>query len=250
MQCTAPKWGFMGLRPCRSCAACASYERYIWRTRAIFETRASVRSAFFTLTFRKSEASAYDEIQRWLKRVRKAHPSMVLRYLCVLELGEKNRRRHYHLIIHADRPFVLRDVRRLWKGGISHARLMRASDIRYVTKYITKGSPERPRASISYGYKPVRAVLTHPLITSVFRRFPSARRVTFNGETIPRRLWRAAARVDRAEIVQHSLTDLSGLSREHTRHLSTLNSFFLQRMQEELHVDERIQGGLPAPAST
>jgi hypothetical protein len=154
--------------PCRKCAKCLQFRQMRWRQRAMTEIAQAERTWFVTLTFspvhlagilaeaavteRTEERCAYDHVQRYLKRLRKA--GYPLRYLAVYERGEKNGRSHYHLLLHeAGRPPVPKAVLENQWRSIVHGRLVADDDgaAAYVTKYATKDSTVRLRASRSYG---------------------------------------------------------------------------------------------------
>lgn len=168
--------------PCRKCKKCLQFRQMRWRERAMFEISESPRTWVVTLTFspvhlaglfmrlhefkgtlnQKVDAACYGEVQKYIKRLRKAGHE--LRYFAVFE-GEyeahqsdgsasKLHRAHYHLMLHEkNRPISWRQITDHWRrGSFSHAKLAGSSAAAsYVTKYLTK-SGGRIRASFRYGH--------------------------------------------------------------------------------------------------
>lgn len=107
------------------------------------------------------ERSAYGEVQKFLKRLRKAVPRSKVRYLAIYERGEESGRSHYHLLLHevGERPVTKAVLERQWPSHV-HARLVDTSSghaAGYVTKYLTKSIDISPRASNGYGRAPTRS---------------------------------------------------------------------------------------------
>lgn len=171
--------------PCRGCSACLRRRAGHWRLRCMAETSGAARTWFGTLTlspeahssvtmqcelalsragtrFGKLSASEqfserHSVISRdmtlWLKRVRKESGAM-LRY-CLVAEEHKSGLPHYHCLIHeAVRwlPVTERTLRRQWHLGFSKWNLVRDERAAgYVTKYLSKSSLARVRASRGYG---------------------------------------------------------------------------------------------------
>ena len=176
------------LTPCRRCRVCLRRKANHWRGRAVTEIEQAERTWFGTLTTRPdvdvwldqlastrkrnfwtSDASKKFETQaqllgievtKYLKRVRK-NSGCQFRYLLVTELHAsaktdaiKYMRPHVHLLVHefAGQPIAKRLLDGAWMHGFAQWRLV--ADIRaawYVSKYISKASDARVRASIDYG---------------------------------------------------------------------------------------------------
>lgn len=176
------------LTPCRRCRVCLRRKANHWRARAVTEIEQAERTWFGTLTTRpdvdvwldqlastrkrnfwsadvvkKFETQAQllgIEVTKYLKRVRK-NSGCQFRYLLVTELHAsantdaiKYMRPHVHLLIHefAGQPIAKRLLDGAWGHGFAQWRLV--ADVRaawYVSKYISKASDARVRASIDYG---------------------------------------------------------------------------------------------------
>lgn len=182
---------------CRKCNRCMWKRRQMWIDRAVSEIGSATRTWFGTFTFRPEvhlqagyramrarkvgaiEFSALPadeqllerhrflapEITRWLKRVRKATGVNALRFMLVME-PHKSGLPHYHILLHeqdAARPITKRVLEAQWaQVGLSHWRLVRASEGRdaasYAAKYLTKTNVARVRASIRYGKSSALAI--------------------------------------------------------------------------------------------
>lgn len=161
------------------------------------EARMAERTWFVTLTFANEDLARYKTISDYLKRVRKAGTQV--RFMAVLEHGGKGNRRHFHLLCHGDKALQRRDITLHWKHGISHARLAKPKDFRYVAKYATKEHGERVRASKYYGIHKLRLAMNH--LVPFFLAFPNGKISGFQprdnnpGRTVlPRKVLRTVER--------------------------------------------------------
>ena len=171
--------------PCRKCVECLKAKAKLWASRAVTEIQAAHRTWFITLTlsshehFRvESECRMADDsngqlfeqrssadqfakrcdvvgrdIQKWLKRLRKARPRS-LRYLVVAE-SHKTGLPHWHMLLHETdpaQPVTKREIQSQWTLGFSQAKLVETTGTAwYVCKYLTKHGATRVRSSQHYG---------------------------------------------------------------------------------------------------
>jgi len=172
---------FKMLARCRKCDNCIQWRSRVWMARAMVEVAdPDVLSYFGTLTFSptwavaKGCSHAFDtedavdiaskELTLALKRHRKENR---FRYFAVLERGELRGRLHWHVLLHrpASSPYPslatpvgLRYVFKGWHAGFTDIQLVDVSEgwkaAAYVSKYITKCSGARVRASQGYGKEP------------------------------------------------------------------------------------------------
>lgn len=178
------------MTPCRKCKRCLAIRAWGWALRARAEVRISHRTWFGTLTFRPEErvrllnecrrkesmsgvdfdalpdaeqlalthAKASADVTRMLKRIRKPFPPGALRYLVVLET-HKDGALHYHVLLHeafASHPVRHKALASEWPHGFSKWKLVEKDGAEkaassYVTKYLTKSTLARIRASVDYG---------------------------------------------------------------------------------------------------
>lgn len=167
------------LARCRRCIKCVELRRYQWVLRAAREQMRHSHTYYLTLTFgpwaRRQvllaasladiDATAVGKmaqasgplVTRFVKRCRKA--GLEMRYLFVCE-PHKNGFPHWHGIVHTwPKPFLAEDpewdicvLSRCWRDGFHKIEVVNSiGAIRYVTKYITKETRHRVRASLSYG---------------------------------------------------------------------------------------------------
>ena len=149
----------------------------MFTARCACELLRAERTWFVTLTLRRNmkDTVGYRLIQRYLKRLRSRYGKQIgaVRYACVAELGGKNGRLHYHMLLHGKSSLTERMVRSPWSGGISEATLVRrgsssanvgVSSAWYLTKaarYLTKaGAVSRLRFSQGYGSQGLAPFLT------------------------------------------------------------------------------------------
>lgn len=202
-----------GTGRCRKCEACKMFRAWTWRQRAAEEFRGHQCTLFGTFTMSPEQhylldariasgagerpardlrglpakelfaarVQAFgDELQRWLKLIRKgkAGEKPSLRYLLVAEMHDGSQtglemrgRPHFHILLHTNTPerlvketewFVSKDGRKLlrdsawlrttWKFGFTSFEFARDERaVVYVTKYISKGMECRVRNSNRYG---------------------------------------------------------------------------------------------------
>lgn len=149
-----------------------------------------------TLTFKEetSDDVGYPEVQKWLKRVRKSLPASTrVRYTCVCELGSRNRRLHYHLVVYTDASCTWRKLNQ-WSAGHAHFKLVNGREaVRYVLKYVGKGHG-KVRSSVRLGAETMDRV--HQTVHPVLAAFPGSVVVRVGACKVPRELQRDVKPVD------------------------------------------------------
>lgn len=171
------------LIPCGQCIGCRIRQREDWTTRIELEARNYPKDQvwFITLTYddehvpgmitktgelvrpaqyvwkpgEKTPESVqilmYTDIQKFLKRLRKAYRGK-LRYFVAGEYGEQTARPHYHMILYGWQPFDLKDLyktrkngyytsdwlSKIWKKGNIQIAQAVPETYRYVAGYVTK----------------------------------------------------------------------------------------------------------------
>ena len=123
--------------PCRKCAACLRLRRRMWYARMMRESELAVRTWFLSLTYARGDRQGeYDEVQRFLKRLRKRFPKGALRYVAVLERGEQNGRLHWHMLLHCYCHVTKRQIQGEWqRAGFSGCKLARPDNVGYLAHY-------------------------------------------------------------------------------------------------------------------
>lgn len=173
---------------CRKCPECRLAKAIHWRKRAEAELSATLgRTWFGTLTlsshahaiasftaqarldaagtkwrdldeaerFKETVKVIYEDIQLWLKRVRKSCEGR-LRFLCVTE-RHKSGLPHFHVLVHETTGEAVRHaaLTKAWHLGFTNFKLLDAASgpkaVGYVVKYLTKAVAARVRASAAYG---------------------------------------------------------------------------------------------------
>lgn len=158
-----------------TCEACQSYVRARWIARVGHETDGR-KSWVVTLTYAGSVEPGYDEVQKAVKRMRKA--GLEPRYFAVIERGSLRGRWHCHMIVTCD--CTRRKLEKHWHAGFSKAKLLgRGGAAAYVTKYLRKGNG-RAKASLRYGWSRVLG----STVAAVFRYFPDASVIACNGRKL------------------------------------------------------------------
>lgn len=143
----SPKGDFVTV-PCGKCYACLSRKRSEWAFRLQKEQRYSDSSYFFTLTYDDEHipvnekgfpSVSKDDIQRFMKRLRKLYSPTKIRYFITSEYGPSTFRPHYHgLLFNAPVASVdrfYRDLEKAWGLGYVQAGSVTPASINYCSKY-------------------------------------------------------------------------------------------------------------------
>jgi len=176
------------LTPCRMCRVCLRKKAKLWADRARSEIEMSERTWFGTMTCRPEVHYWIDsvcatqranfhslpreeqfgaqsramgiEVTKYLKRIRK-NSGCSFRYLQVTEIHDSPNtadmlrgRPHVHMLIHEVRGQPIRKsvLDSAWHHGFSQWRLVANQGAAwYISKYISKASDARVRASLGYG---------------------------------------------------------------------------------------------------
>ena len=95
--------------PCGRCLADRISKANDWATRCILESREYKDNCFITLSYNpenlpKNGSLCKRDVQLFMKRLRKAHPKIRMRYFLCGEYGDKTLRSHYHLALFNYKP--------------------------------------------------------------------------------------------------------------------------------------------------
>lgn len=146
------------LLPCGQCIGCRLERSRSWATRCMHEASMYDRNCFLTLTYDPAHLPAsgslvLDDIQRFLKRLRKNFPNDKLRYFLCGEYGDDTQRPHYHIILFNfdffDKTFhkssysgcpiyISRTLDRIWGNGICWIGSVTFESAAYVARYVLK----------------------------------------------------------------------------------------------------------------
>lgn len=143
---------------CGQCLPCRINKRRLWSTRIMLESYMHTASSFVTLTYDdahlpENETLVPDDVQLWLKRLRKAYKAP-LRYFLVGEYGDLSQRPHYHLALFGLACLTPFDyvgparfkcacpncllVRKTWKKGRTQIDRLEPDSAHYIAGYVTK----------------------------------------------------------------------------------------------------------------
>lgn len=141
--------------PCGHCLGCAMDHAKEWSVRCVLESLDHEANSFLTLTYDDQHCPSHvskREFQLFLKRLRKAHPDVEIRYFGCGEYGSLNGRPHYHLIIFGydfpDKVHLCHDgvshiyrsneLEKLWTFGMSTIGDVELESCAYVARYSNK----------------------------------------------------------------------------------------------------------------
>lgn len=157
--------------PCGKCAWCLKQKRDEWYIRFKMEQQDNEFTKFITLTYSDDNLPFYldeetgeygyrankKDIQKFIKRMRKA--GYKFKYFLVSEYAPKTRRPHYHALFFTNDNITDEDVRKSWQKGVTDTQEADDGALKYVTKYILKGSDrdgnfklQSTRPAIGSGY--------------------------------------------------------------------------------------------------
>jgi len=167
--------------PCGKCIGCRlEYSRW-WALRCVNESQLYEENSFITLTYNNEHLPSdhglhKDELQKFMKRLRKKYNGKTIRYFGCGEYGDNTSRPHYHLCLFNYSPkdkiqLRSREIRRyqgqekvkgddlyksqeisdLWQGrGFNTVGSLKFESAAYVARYVTK-KIKGPQAEKVYG---------------------------------------------------------------------------------------------------
>lgn len=141
--------------PCGHCLGCAMDHAKEWSVRCVLESLDHEANSFITLTYDDQHCPSHvskREFQLFMKRLRRAHPDVEIRFFGCGEYGSLNGRPHYHLIIFGyDFPdkeyfchdgvshiFRSKELESLWTFGLSSIGEVNLESCAYVARYSNK----------------------------------------------------------------------------------------------------------------
>lgn len=137
--------------PCGKCAWCRRAKRNEWVLRFGVEMRDNLYTKFVTLTYDDNfvptavnedgeirEVVVKEHVQKFFKRLRKK--GYKFKYFAVSEYGPKSGRPHYHALIFTNDNIDNEVIQNDWPYGFTTTYDSDEGALRYVTKYILKGS--------------------------------------------------------------------------------------------------------------
>lgn len=157
--------------PCGKCVECLESRRSMWSIRLAEEAKDHIHTSFITLTY-SDENIVYgeyfptlvkDDVQRWLKRLRKRIEPEKIRYYLVGEYGTKTMRPHYHVLLFGLNNELIKDgiIEKTWsKGNIQVGQLNRKT-IHYATKYHVNRSYHPVGSESSFSLMSKRPAIGH-----------------------------------------------------------------------------------------
>ena len=157
MQCLLPRnvkvktsSGYMQIpAPCGRCPNCLRRQRQEWFIRNKIELQNSLNGFFVTLTYDESylprshdglPCFSVEDIQKWLKRFRKAIKTPGIKYFLASEYGDKFGRPHYHALLYNIPKDYINELATIisntWQKGFVSVNKITDARIGYVTKYL------------------------------------------------------------------------------------------------------------------
>jgi len=173
---------------CRKCGWCLRRKSWEWALRAETEIERAERTWFGTLTlspanhirleyvaaskyrdfaeassrkkFERTSSEIGRELTLFFKRFRKNNPECRIRYLAVTEIHDSEKtspemrgRPHIHLLVHEfpGQLVLKRALEAEWSLGFQNWKLADKGAGWYLSKYVSKASEVRVRASLGYG---------------------------------------------------------------------------------------------------
>jgi len=164
--------------PCGRCAPCLGNRRQEWVTRLEQELRVSDSAHFLTLTYAiepvlDGKATLVKaDVQKWMKRLRKALKGVKIKYYLCGEYGSKTYRPHYHAIMF-NLPYegdkLLELLLKTWKHGFISVGTVTSKSINYTLKYMLQ--PVEKRKKIYDGRELPFALMSKGLGISYIDKF-------------------------------------------------------------------------------
>lgn len=132
---------------CNRCLPCLIRRERSWVLRQKLEQLRSSYSYFVTLTYSDQNRPGtllYEHVQRFLKLLRRSHPSAAVRFFCSGEYGELRGREHWHLNIFSTVNLKLRlgsQAIEQWPHGAIFVGTLTPASMGYAAKYVVEGKP-------------------------------------------------------------------------------------------------------------
>lgn len=141
--------------PCGQCIGCRLERSRQWAIRCMHEAQMHEENSFITLTFApefEKESLCKRDFQLFMKRLRKAHADITIRYFHCGEYGSLKQRAHHHACLFGysfpDRAlwsikkgvklYVSKELQRLWPFGFSTVGDVTFESAAYVARYVLK----------------------------------------------------------------------------------------------------------------
>ena len=185
--------------PCGKCIECRLNKSRVWADRMMAEASYYTDNVFLTLTYdnehlpkpltRFTESGDIEvspvhplvlsDLQKFMKRLRKAFPEQKIRYYACGEYGDKSMRPHYHLILFGLRLedvkllyqtednlkyYTSESISKLWSFGLHVLTAVTWNTCAYVSRYVMK--------KLVHGYDDMPEKLNYPREFSVMSRKP------------------------------------------------------------------------------
>ena len=148
------KYGQPRYAACRQCWECKQTRANEWAVRCTLELKDHKRSSFITLTYDDNPIILdIEDLQKFIKRLRKEIAPIKIRYFAAGEYGEKSLRPHWHLIIfgwdfpdkryNGESPggypmFASAALDATWGYGITSVQEVTPQSIKYCALYASK----------------------------------------------------------------------------------------------------------------
>lgn len=115
----------------------------MWFIRLLCEIPYHKYCHFLTLTYDdenlRQEGLYYNDVQSFVKRLRKNEKQVGLKYYVCGEYGTETKRAHYHMILYHNIPGEVKEVvEKNWTLGLVHVGLVNPKSIRYCLNYMKK----------------------------------------------------------------------------------------------------------------
>lgn len=142
---------------CGQCIGCRLKRSRQWAIRCVHEASLYENNCFLTLTYEGKYLPLHNSLkksdfQKFMKRLRKAHTGLNIRFFHCGEYGEQNNRPHYHALIfnydfkdkteykehNGYKYYVSKELQELWPWGFSTIGAVTFETAAYTARYITK----------------------------------------------------------------------------------------------------------------
>ncbi|AXH77491.1 MAG: replication initiator protein [Microviridae sp.] len=139
--------------PCGQCIGCRMDRARDWASRIMNEAQLHPSSCFITLTYQRDNYSLNKrDIQLFLKRLRRKHEDIKIRFFQCGEYGEQFERPHHHVILFGyDFPdkvpfkrggkhqqYISRELADLWPHGLHSIGTLTIDSAMYTARYVLK----------------------------------------------------------------------------------------------------------------
>lgn len=154
---------------CGQCLPCRINKRREWTHRIMLEAKTHAKNCFITLTYSpenypKDGSLVPEDLQKYLKRLRKAVAPSKVRYFAVGEYGDRSDRPHFHIACFGLGMDDADVIDSCWGYGFTYTGTLTLDSAQYVAGYVTKKMTKKDDPRLNGRYPEFSRMSLRPAI--------------------------------------------------------------------------------------